>query len=263
MSAHDLVVLVMLSGLLALSMHVAGLRSIQHRLGREAARKAVHALMGMAAASLPLWFDSMVPVLATSGVMVAWLLAVRGVPALDQRFGATLRAPGRSSVGDLAFALAVPAAFGCSGGVLVSYSASLLLLAGADAAAALVGRRSRGPRYVGLGCGKSPAGTGAFLVVGIAIVATVLFALGGSSPGRALVASIPVVLVAACLELCSPRGLDNLSIPLSAAALLTPGWCAELAGLFGGLAGVVVAGAMLRARTSGRRAAWRVQEGMA
>lgn len=86
--------------------------------------------------------------------------------------------------------------------------AAMLFLSLGDPAAALVGRRMPGPRLFG----KSPAGTAAFLVVSLLVVA-VLVGSGRVPYHWALLAG---AAVAALVELAPVPPDDNLTIPLAA-----------------------------------------------
>jgi phytol kinase len=84
----------------------------------------------------------------------------------------------------------------------------LVVLAFADTAASLVGRRIRVGRWQALGGSKSFGGMGAFFVV--ALVVTLAF---GTSPGAVAVCATAAAL--ALLEAALPYGLDNLALPLA------------------------------------------------
>ncbi|MBM3941451.1 MAG: hypothetical protein FJ316_00720 [SAR202 cluster bacterium] len=91
--------------------------------------------------------------------------------------------------------------------------AALLFLSLGDPAAALIGRRA-GPRFRLLG--KSPAGTLAFVVVALG-VAVALIQLGEVQPHWGLAVG---AAVAGLVELMPLPVDDNLSVPLSAGALM-------------------------------------------
>ena len=90
--------------------------------------------------------------------------------------------------------------------------ASLLFLSLGDPAAALVGRMTPGPRVFG----KSPGGTGAFLVVSLAVVG-VLAASGTVDYHWGLVVG---AAVAALVELVPLPPDDNFTIPLVSGAAM-------------------------------------------
>jgi dolichol kinase len=89
---------------------------------------------------------------------------------------------------------------------------ALLFLSMGDPVAALVGRRMPGPRILG----KSPGGTGAFIVISWAIVEVVVGA-GFADPRWGLMAGA----VAAGLAELAPLPVDdNLTVPLVAAGVM-------------------------------------------
>jgi phytol kinase len=92
----------------------------------------------------------------------------------------------------------------------------LLVLAFADTAASVVGRRVRVGQWRAFGGSKSLGGTAAFFVVALAV--TVAF---GPSPGAVALCATAAAL--ALIEAVLPYGLDNLALPL-AGGLLGRAW---------------------------------------
>lgn len=107
-------------------------------------------------------------------------------------------------------------------------AAGIMTMAWGDAAASIFGRRMRGLRYrVAGGATKSLGGSLAcalFAFLGIMVAALVLAAAERIEPGAALRAALPAAvaaaLVATLAEAVTPFGLDNLSVPLLAAAVM-------------------------------------------
>lgn len=89
---------------------------------------------------------------------------------------------------------------------------ALLFVAVGDPTAALIGRRAPGPRL----WGKSPVGTLAFIVAGLAVWA-LLTALGFGGWSAAVIAG---VIVAAVVELLPIPLDDNLTVPLVAGGVM-------------------------------------------
>ena len=89
---------------------------------------------------------------------------------------------------------------------------ALLFVAVGDPTAALVGMRAPGPRL----WGKSPVGTLAFIVAGLAVWA-VLTALGFGGWSAMIIAG---VIVAAVVELLPIPLDDNLTVPLLAGGVM-------------------------------------------
>lgn len=106
----------------------------------------------------------------------------------------------------------------------------LLALAGiyawgfGDAAAALVGKRFGRHLFKGKEplCRKSWEGTAAMFVVSFVSVLAVLTARGGLSPLALIVISACTAAVSAVVELYSKNGLDTVTCPLAATAVLMP-----------------------------------------
>lgn len=106
----------------------------------------------------------------------------------------------------------------------------LLALAGiyawgfGDAAAALVGKRFGRHLFKGKEplCRKSWEGTAAMFVVSFVSVLAVLTARGGLSPLALTAISACTAAVSAVVELYSKNGLDTVTCPLAATAVLMP-----------------------------------------
>jgi dolichol kinase len=108
-------------------------------------------------------------------------------------------------------------------------AAGIMVMAWGDAAASIFGRRFGRRRWRFGGGERSVEGTAAFLLFGWLGVMAAGLALGPAGAGAPLdlaLRALAVVLPAAAVEAVSPRGLDNLSVPImaaTAAALLVPG----------------------------------------
>ena len=90
---------------------------------------------------------------------------------------------------------------------------ALLFLSLGDPAAALVGRRMPGPRI----WDKSPGGTAACIIVGMAVVA-VLWGTGATDYHWGLWAG---AVIAGLVELAPVPTDDNLAVPIAAGAAMT------------------------------------------
>ena len=90
--------------------------------------------------------------------------------------------------------------------------AAMMFLALGDPAAALVGRRTPGPRI----WGKSPGGTAAFVAVALLVVAV----LGGTGAVDYHWALLVGAAVAGLVELAPLRLDDNLTVPVVAGAVM-------------------------------------------
>ena len=181
--------------------------------GTDRARKAIHAGLSLAAATV---------VLVLEPVTAATVLAAATMAALAAELARRLSPAVARLFGRLASLLKPREATGLTGATLLSVGftatavtfpgdpalAGILLAGLADPAAALVGRRYGRVRYPG---GKSAAGSGAFLAV-----ALVLGLALGLAPGTA-------ILVATALTAVEAFTLpidDNLYLPVAGAALV-------------------------------------------
>lgn len=220
-------------------------------LSPEGSRKTVHVLLGVAIAAFPLVFSERWPVLVLAGLALATLLPLRLVPRLRKRIGSGLHDVPRESLGELCLPLAAAAIWWLAPGDPLRFSIPMLVLAGADAAAALVGGRyGRTPLTSETGR-KSWEGAAAFAVT--AYIAVHIPLLLWSEAGRAeclLLAACFAVLMTA-VEAVSWHGLDNLFIPL-VGWLLIDSWlglpAGELAVRLGMATGLCALAAALRGR---------------
>jgi len=78
-----------------------------HVIGQELKRKALHISVGLTALSFPLFLSEKWMIIASIGLVVAWLLAVRRVAFLRHHFGSVLHDVRRTSLGDVYFAFAI------------------------------------------------------------------------------------------------------------------------------------------------------------
>jgi phytol kinase len=193
-----------------LALLVGGIGALARRFAwePEAARKASHVAVGLAALPLPWLFHADAPVLALALVACGGLAALRGVPVLRARFGCALHGIARASLGEFAFVGGVALAFVLAHDNVPAYTAALLTLALGDAAAALIGRRfGRHPYAVGR-ARKSVEGSCAFFAVA-ALVCALL-------PGTGSVAAVAAFALATTLaEALAGDGFDNAAIPLA------------------------------------------------
>jgi len=208
-------------GVLGLTM--LAVRSVQRRRGLppESARKAIHIAMSIVALSLPWLFDDAGPVLLLAVLAVGAMAAVRWVPALRGSVGQVLHRVDRpTSLGDMAFPVAIAVLYVLTADSPVLYAIPLLLLGLADAGAALVGASYGRASYATVEGAKSREGSVAFaLIAFLCVHVPLLLATPVGRPESLWVAAIVAVL-ATIVEAVSWRGLDNLFVPLGAYAVL-------------------------------------------
>ncbi len=212
-----------LGGLLAL-LAAAGAARRAGLLTPELARKSVHAGLGTACAAFPWIFTGNAPVFALAAVALLSLLALRFMRRRaglrGARIGAALHEVERSSLGELWFPVAVALVWWLSAGDPARYSLPVLILAWADAAAAMVGVRFGSRRYsTDDGC-KSWEGSLAFLMTASALTAVACILGGESDPVRIAGIALTVGLFSMGVEAVSRNGADNLLIPVACWAQL-------------------------------------------
>lgn len=187
----------------------------------EVSRKLSHILAGIAAAVLPF-------VLSFPQISLLGLLFVPAVfISMRSNMFKSIHGVSRSTYGELYFPLAIAiCAFLFPDTLFFMYG--VLVLGISDALASLVGTRY-GHKKQRAKTNKTAAGSIAFFV-SAAIIGTVLLAtLGAVTPVMAVVTSIILGLILTYIERHSHKGLDNLTIPIAASALLS------LIGFFGAL----------------------------
>jgi phytol kinase len=102
----------------------------------------------------------------------------------------------------------------------VVYVTSILVLAVADAVAALVGSRYGKVRYLRLKATKTLEGSVAFFVASFLATHLPLLLFTGTPPWQSVLIGLTVALVVTLLEAGAWRGLDNLLIPVGTCLIL-------------------------------------------
>lgn len=129
------------------------------------------------------------------------------------------------------YALVAAVCWGWLGDKLLAL-ASIYAWGFGDAAAALVGKRFGRHHFKGNAAvrKKSWEGTLAMFAVSFCTVTALLFLRGGLSPAAVAVCAAGTAAAAAVTELYTPNGMDTITCPLAAMAVLLP-----LTALFGGV----------------------------
>jgi phytol kinase len=209
--------------LIVLGLLMAGVRLAQRQLnwGPEWSRKSVHVGMGLVCATFPWLFHQAwaVGLLAVGAVMA--LAIVRRVSVIKARFGQVLCGVERESWGELFFPLAVAFVFWLAHGSALMFCVPVLILAFADAMAALIGKRYGYARYETDDGWKTLEGSSAFFAVAFLCTAGALWY--GDSVGHLKVLLIAGVMgfILVLIEAIAWRGLDNLFIPVVGYVCLT------------------------------------------
>jgi phytol kinase len=144
----------------------------------------------------------------------------RGGPASG--LSGVLDGVGRTSYGELYYAVSVAALFLLARGEPMLFVVPMLLLTLPDAVAALIGMRYGRHRYATTVGEKSAEGSVAFFAVALLAVHVPLLLFDRPPVGRAesLLIAVTLALLATILEAIAWRGLDNLFVPLGAFILL-------------------------------------------
>lgn len=199
----------------------------------ELRRKAAHIALGLVCAGFPWVFDSPAPVWMLAGLSIGGLILLRLRALRAGTLGSALHGVERRSWGELCFPLAVALVFHASAGQWELHVVPVLVLALADAAGALVGRRFGRHALRMDGAHKSLEGSLAVFVVAALCVALPLALFAGWSWPLALAAALLVAGLAALIEGVAFEGLDNLFLPLLAYAVLARTEYWDLSGLLG------------------------------
>jgi phytol kinase len=216
--------------LAALGVLVVGLRCFQlwSKPHPELVRKLLHVGMGLAAVSFPWLFDRSWPILMLGALSLGGMLAMRYVKSVRGSVGSVVGGVARNSFGEVYFPIAVAILFhlyllqeGLPLAVrVVLYCVPVLLLALADAAAALVGVYYGNLHYTTTDGFKSMEGSFAFFVCAFFCVHLPLLLATDVGRGQTLLIALLLAWLAMLFEAVAWAGLDNLVLPLVSYLLL-------------------------------------------
>lgn len=195
----------------------------QSPLGTELRRKALHIGVGLTALTFPLFLTGPAAVSMALLLVIAWMLLVRSVPALNRRFGCVLHEAGRVSWGEVYFALAIAGLLLLPHSNSAMYVVPLLILTISDALAAVVGRAIPAGRLPGPARGKTVSGSAAFAISAFFITAIALDALTVVGAAPILVIALATGVASCVVEAVCTRGTDNLAVPAIAWLTLNAG----------------------------------------
>ncbi len=178
----------------------------------EVTRKIAHVGAAIGAACLPA-FVTYGEIALTSGIFVVLLV-------VSKKYGlfSAVHEVSRDTKGEVYFPVAVGLMALCFPST-VPYVFGLLVMGISDTAAAAVGGRAR-RRYTLLGSDKSYAGNAAFALSTLCIAACVLGWLAGVPVDRIVPVAAGATVVLTAIEAISPRGTDNLTVPLAAGIVI-------------------------------------------
>lgn len=196
----------------------------QHRtdhLAPETARKVLHVGMGTILLACPWLFDRAWPVFALAAVFLGLLFARLLIQPLQRQVAGVIYGVDRRSRGEYYFPVSVAILFFLARADAMLYCVPLSLLVFADAAAAIVGTRYGSTRFASPAGQKSLEGSVAFAVTAFLIAHVVLLLTHRVSPGISLLVALNLALASTAFEALSWDGLDNLTVPIGAFALLS------------------------------------------
>ena len=187
---------------------------------QELKRKALHISVGLTALSFPLFLNEPWMIITALGLVVAWLMAVRQIPALRQHFGTVLHDVRRESLGEIYFAFSIAGLMLLTQHEPILFVIPILILALADAFAAIVGKIFPIGPLAGIARGKTAAGCTAFFLVAFIVSFWSLVALADLQTAHALMVATGLALTTCVAEAISRRGIDNLVVPAVAYLIL-------------------------------------------
>lgn len=231
-------------GLVALLCGVATLGRC-HGWHPEWQRKILHVALGSTALTFPWLFGPAWQVWAVCGLGATVMIAVRMVPQLRRRVGTSLHEVGRTTCGELLFALTIGALYTITQNTgeqdhILHYVLPLAVLTWADSAAALVGTRWGRHRFTVLDGQKSWEGVVAFALVSGVVTALGLTLLTSLPWPVLLLVTALVVFISTCTEAVAWRGLDNLLVPTAVYLMLNSVPINDLTLLTGQVAGALL-----------------------
>ncbi len=187
---------------------------------QELKRKALHISVGLTALSFPLFLSAPWMIITALGLVVAWLVAVRHIPALRQHFGTVLHDIRRESLGEIYFAFSIAGLMLLTQHEPILFVIPILILALADAFAAIVGKIFPIGPLAGIARGKTAAGCTAFFLVAFIVSFWSLVAFADLQTAHALMVATGLALTTCVAEAISRRGIDNLVVPAMAYLIL-------------------------------------------
>ena len=191
-----------------------------HAIAGELQRKLLHISIGLTALSFPLFLKESWTVIAALGLVVVWLIAVRQIPLLQRYFGSVLQKVRRNSLGEIYYALAIAFLLLLTPDRPILFLIPILILALADAFAAIVGTVFPIGRFSGIARGKTVAGCVTFFVVAFLTSFGVLVAFADLQIADAFIIATVLAAATCVVEAISRRGIDNLVVPATAYLIL-------------------------------------------
>jgi len=192
------------------------LRSVQRkfRLAPEVARKLFHIGGGALGLTLPWLFDDLLPVLILAFLVGSFFLAIRLLPVLREGVGQVFLAVQRESVGEFGYLASFCLLFWLSHGNKLLYTIPIMMVALADALAALVGQTYGKFQLHMTGDRKSIEGAATFFLTAFFCVHIPVLLWGETGRLESLLIALNVSAMVMLAEAAAWWGLDNLIIPV-------------------------------------------------
>lgn len=211
------IVLGILCGILALS--ATEMVSAFKLLPNENSRKLLHILACFSLIAVYLTGLGFGSSILLAGLWLLLLLALRFTPTGSFFYISSLRKVKRVTFGEVYLIASLPIMIGLDLSVF-AFIGSYLVLAFADTAAALFGKRYGGSLQLPGLYAKTIEGSSAFFVVAVITLASTCVWQGYPFTFRLLVSFAFLALFLTVVELFSFRGLDNITVPLLCALYL-------------------------------------------
>ena len=208
---------------------------VRRRPHPEIVRKLVHVGMGLVVLPFPWLFPSPWPVVALAVLSVAGMLLLRSLPALRRGPGSVIHAVQRQSLGEICYPIAVATVFVLKRDQPLLFVIPILILALADAVAALIGITYGRLHYNSTDGHKTAEGSLAFFIVAFLSVHIPLLLLTDVGRAQTLLIALVLGILAMLTEAVAWRGLDNLFVPVLGYALLQRFWTLSTEALLGRL----------------------------
>ena len=200
-------------GLLLSVMGILSQIDSSHFIARELKRKALHISIGVAAISFPLFLREPWMITAAVGLVIVWLTLVRRLPFLRRHFGAVLHDVKRESLGDIYFAISIGGLLLLTQDEPILFVIPILILALADAFAAIVGKAFPIGPLAGVAKGKTAAGCITFFIVAFTVSSGALATFVDLPTTHILLLAAGLATTTCFVEAISRRGIDNLVVP--------------------------------------------------
>jgi len=210
---NSLVLIAIPPALLFLAMGLLSRINNGHIIARELKRKALHISVGLTALLFPLFLNEPWMIITALGLVVAWLLAVRQISVLRAHFGSVLHGVRRESLGEIYFAFSIAGLLLLTQNEPIFFVIPILILALADAFAAIAGKVFPIGPLAGIARGKTAAGCTAFFSVAYLVSYGSLVAFADLQTAHALIVATVLAMTTCVSEAICRRGIDNVVVP--------------------------------------------------